>query len=188
MVERDPASDEPSLELPKLRLRRRPPAPTQQVAVPAAGVDVPEPVAEPEPVAGTDPPGPRRERGPGGLPSATLAGLVVGLGVVGLTWASLRSCESIQGTSSCGGAGYPLLALILAVMVLVGSLLLRLARVPDPTTTSVLGVGLAVVVALLVLVDHLMDRSMVVVVPLVSAATFALAHWVTSTFIEPARD
>jgi hypothetical protein len=117
-----------------------------------------------------------------------LSGLVVGLGIVGLTWASLRSCEKVQGTSSCGDVGYPMLALILVVMVVVGWLLLKVLRVRDPASTSFLGTGLAVVVALLVLVDHLLDRSMVVVVPLICAATFGLAHWVTRTFIEPPRD
>ena len=76
--------------------------------------------------------------------AAVLTGLVVGLGIVGLTWASLRSCEGVQGTSSCGDAGYPLLGLILVAMVVVGALLLRLLRVPDPGSTSFLGVGLAV--------------------------------------------
>jgi len=150
----------------------------------------PEPSPAPEAAPAPEPrrKAPREPRGPGGMVAAVLSGLVVGLGIVGLTWASLRSCESIQGTASCGGVGYPMLALILVIMVLVGALLLRLLRVRDPASTSFLGVGLAVVVALLVLVDHLLDRSMVVVVPVITAGTFALSHWVTSTFIEPPRD
>ena len=120
--------------------------------------------------------------------AAVGTGLMVGLGIVGLTWASLRGCAAVQGTSSCGDAGYPLLGLMLAVMVVVGWLLLRLLHVADPATTSFLAVGLAMVVALLVLVDHLMDRSMVVVVPLLCAATYAAAHWVTSTFVESPHD
>ncbi|WP_395656644.1 hypothetical protein [Nocardioides sp.] len=170
------------------------PEPTRPVLVDAP-LDRPTAVPAPAPPPASalePPPAParraRRERGPGGTLAAVVSGLVVGLGIVGLTWASLRSCEGVQGTSSCGGAGYPLLALILVIMVFVGALLLRLARVVDPGTTSFLGVGLAVVVALLVLVDHLLDRSMVLVVPAICAGAFALAHWVTSTFIEPARD
>lgn len=194
----DPEKDKPSLELPKLSLRRRKPRPAPEpVPEPAPEpvveetrpivVEEPEPVPEPEPE-----PEPRRkakrERRPGGLASALLSGLVVGLGIVGLTWASLRSCEAVQGTSSCGDVGYPMLALILVVMVVVGWLLLKVLRVREPASTSFLGTGLAVVVALLVLVDHLMDRSMVVVVPVICAATFGLAHWVTRTFVEPPRD
>ncbi len=205
MADRDPEKDAgPSLELPKLGWRRRkrtaPPAP--EPAPEPARAREPEPppaVEDTRPIVATEPePVPAaaqetrrrepRERRPGGMPAAIGTGLVVGLGIVGLTWASLRSCESIQGTSSCGKVGYPMLGLILVVMVVVGALLLRLLRVRDPASTSFLAVGLAVVVALLVLVDHLLDRSMVVVIPLLSAATFALAHWVTRTFIEPPRD
>ena len=214
MADEDRDEQQPSLELPKLGWpRRKRAAPEQQARQPDVEEPRPEPersVAETRPivVVGPDPmpepmpepeawpepaPEPRRKaprepRGPGGMVAAVLSGLVVGLGIVGLTWASLRSCESIQGTASCGGVGYPMLALILVIMVLVGALLLRLLRVRDPASTSFLGVGLAVVVALLVLVDHLLDRSMVVVVPVITAGTFALSHWVTSTFIEPPRD
>ena len=41
---------------------------------------------------------------------------------------------------------------------------------------------------LTVLGNLLLDRSMVVVVPLICAVTFGLAHWVTRTFVEPPRD
>ncbi|MGY2700808.1 hypothetical protein [Nocardioides sp. HB32] len=199
----DPDKDQPSLELPKLSLRRRKrppaePAPAPE-PVPVPPVEETRPVVvddpRPEPYPGIEPapePEPRRkarrERKPGGMAAAVLTGLVVGLGIVGLTWASLRSCERVQGTSSCGDVGYPMLGLILVVLVLVGWLLLRLLRVPDPASTSFLGLGLAVVIALLVLVDHLLDRSMVVVVPLICALTFGVAHWVTRTFVEPPRD
>jgi hypothetical protein len=199
----DPEKDQPSLELPKLSLRRRKRPPAEPAPAPEP-VPVP-PVEETRPVVVDDPrpelypgiePAPepeprrkaRREREPGGMAGAVLTGLVVGLGIVGLTWASLRSCERVQGTSSCGDVGYPMLGLILVVLVLVGWLLLRLLRVPDPASTSFLGLGLAVVIALLVLVDHLLDRSMVVVVPLICALTFGVAHWVTRTFVEPPRD
>ncbi|HEY0950054.1 hypothetical protein, partial [Nocardioides sp.] len=149
--------------------------------LPTAPDDTPEPVAEPEP----RPARVRRERGPGGMPAVLLTGVVVGLGIVGLTWASLRLCEGVQGTSSCGDTGYGLLIAILVVMVVVGMLLLRLARVPEPGSTSFLAVGLTCVLALLFLVDSLLDRPMVVVIPLISAGTFALAHWVTRTFTGP---
>lgn len=213
----EPEKDGPSLELPKLSLRRkRRPAPTPEPVVDRAPEPAPEPVPEPAPEPVVEqtrpllveepapvapraaeparrpkppkPPRPPKERGPGGMGAALVTGLVVGLGIVGLTWASLRSCESIQGTSSCGDAGYPMLGLILVLMVVVGWLLLRQLRVTDPGSTSFLGAGLAAVLCLLVLVDHLMDRSMVVVVPLLTAATFAAAHWVTRTFIEPPTD
>jgi len=131
----------------------------------------------------------RRVRRPGGLLAATLTGLVVGLGLVGLTWAALRSCGAVRGTTSCGGGvGYPLVALIFVAMVVVATVLLRLARVPEPTGTSLLGLGLAGVIALLFLVDVLLDGSMVVVIPLVTAGTFALSYWVTNNLAAPADD
>ena len=108
--------------------------------------------------------------------------------MVGLTWASLQTCQEMQGTSTCGRAGYPMLALVLAVAVLVGGVLLRLAQMPDPVTTSLLGVGLAAIVALLVLIDHLDQPAMVVVVPLLCSLTFAGAHWLTTSLLEPGTD
>ena len=68
--------------------------------------------------------------------------------VVGLTWVSLRTCEAVQGTTSCGTAGYPMLGLVLVLAVLAGATLLRLAQVPDPVSTSLLAVGCAAVIAL----------------------------------------
>ena len=155
-------------------------------------VTTPEPELEPAPETAEQPALsggarkiPLRARRPGGFPTVVVVGLLVGLAVVGLTWASLQTCEQVQGTPSCGTAGYPMLALVLVVSVLVGGVLLRLTRVPDPVSTSFLGVGLAAVLVLLLLVDRLEEPAMVVVIPVLSALTFAAAHWVTTTFIEP---
>jgi hypothetical protein len=228
--------EQPSLELPKLGLRRRKrkqdsggssteSAPEQVDTAPLTPlapelVEVPEaPAPPPTPVSGGSstesaaervdtPPPPdelasepdvapepqrRKERPirvrpqkPGGMLATVVVGLVVGLGIVGLTYASLQGCEQVQGTTSCGQTGYLLLIAILVVMVVVGTLLLRLARVAEAGATSFLAVGLASVLALLTLVDHLTDTSMVVVIPLLSAACYAAAHWVTRTFVDAA--
>ena len=88
-------------------------------------------------------PGARRAPPPGGWLAAVVTGLVVGLGVVGLTWASLRTCEAVQGTSSVRHGGLPdARAGPGRSPVLVGGALLRLAQVPDPVSTSFLAVGL----------------------------------------------
>jgi hypothetical protein len=226
MADGDSRNDQPSLELPKLGLRRRKkkddpaPAPVeetvvdeavvQEVAVPPPPPPAPELdeapplfVDEIEPMTAVDQApvsvvvdevperAPTRKakriRTPGGMVVAVATGLVVGLGMVGLTWASLKLCETVQGTSSCGGTGYPLLAAILVLMVLVGMLLLKLGRVAEPGSTSILAVGLTAVLALLFLVDSLLDTAMIVVIPLISAASYAASHWVTRTFIEPAE-
>lgn len=123
-----------------------------------------------------------------GLVAALVTGLAIGLLLVLLTAAGQRGCEAAQGTSSCGGAGYPLILAILVVAVLAGGALLRWAGVPDPTSTSFLAVGLLAVIALLFLVEQLDSWSMLLVIPLVSVATFAASHWVTTAVIEPSRE
>jgi hypothetical protein len=100
----------------------------------------------------------------------------------------MRVCTAVKGTSSCGKPGIFLLVAVLVVAVLVGSALLRLAHVPDATSTSFLAVGLTTVFALLFLVGQLFEWWMIIVIPLVSVASFLLSHWVTTTYIEPARD
>src|SRR6478752_2859022 len=197
----DPERDEPSLELPSLgggwRRRRRDRAakasakPTGEVAGTVAAAPSGEQATVPvvQTVAEAPPARERRARPdirlPGGWPAVLATGVVVGLVVVGLTWLSLRTCEAVQGTTSCGTAGYPMLGLVLVLAVLAGSTLLRLAQVPDPVSTSLLAVGCAAVIALVFLIDHLDQPAMVIVIPLVCAATFAGAHWLTTAVIEP---
>ena len=81
-----------------------------------------------------------------------------------------------------------MLLAILAVAVLVGSTLLRLAQVAEPGSTSFLAVGLLSIATLLFLVGSIFEWWMAIVIPLVSVATFLLAHWVTSTYVDPAND
>lgn len=150
----------------------------------SGSLDAPEPSAAPtpEPV--------RRERTVPTLPgrvAAALAGLLTGAVIVGLTSASFELCNTIRGTNSCGGPGILLLVAILVIAVVLGSMVLRLLKVPEPGSTSFLAVGLTSVIALLFLVDALFEWWMVIVIPLVSVATFVLSHWVTETFVETAK-
>ena len=96
--------------------------------------------------------------------------------------------HEVKGTSSCGGPGFFLLVAILVAAVLIGAALLRAAAVPQPGSTSFLAVGLLSVVALLFLVGQLFQWWMIIVIPIVSVATFLLSHWVTTTYIEPGDD
>jgi hypothetical protein len=116
---------------------------------------------------------------------ALVTGAVVGLALVGLTSASLHLCSSVRGTSSCGKPGILLLLVITGAMVLLGSLLLRVAGVSAHGSTSVLGVGLLVVLILLVLLPVLDDWWMVIVVPVVGMLTYAAAWWLTTTYVDP---
>jgi hypothetical protein len=121
-------------------------------------------------------------------PAAVITGLVVGaLGTV-LTYLGLEGCEALKGTSSCGGPGFFLLVGILALMVLVGTVLLKAWRVTDPGSTSFLAVGVLAVVVLVVLIDAVFSGWMFLLVPLVSAGGYALSHWVTTQFIEEQDD
>jgi hypothetical protein len=122
-----------------------------------------------------------------GRVAAAAAGLLVGALIVGLTTASFELCSRIQGTNSCGGPGIFLLLAILVLAVVLGTVVLRLSQVPEPGSTSFLAVGLTSVVALLFLIGALFEWWMVIVIPLVSVATFLLSHWVTATFVEPAK-
>lgn len=189
-----------------------PEAPTEvlEPVVEPAPEPVAEPVAEPEPVAvepapvvpPKEPKAPRPPRAPRaprtprtptapvltGLAAAVVTGLLVGVLVVLLTAGGQQACEAAQGTSSCGGAGYPLVLAILIVAIVAGGALLRWSQVPDPTSTSFLAVGLLAVIALLFLVEQLDSWWMLLVIPAVSTATYAASHWVTTAVIEPARE
>ncbi len=166
-------------------------APTETLVpqAPAAASAVTAPTTTPTtaPDAAPTPPRPPRE-GPllPGRIAAAVAGALAGALIVGLTTAAFELCGQIQGTNSCGNPGILLLMAILALAVVLGTVVLRLCQVPEPGSTSFLAVGLTSVVALLFLVDALFEWWMVIVIPLVSVATFLLSHWVTTTFVEPA--
>jgi hypothetical protein len=194
MPDKEPGADEPSLELPSLRLRlprraKAPQVPREPGKRPRSKRERPpkEPSKRPTKQP-TKQPRPRRELAlptPGGTTAAVVTGALVGVISVGLTWASLRLCEVVRGTTSCGGPGYLLLLLILVAMVLLGTALLRALGVPEPGSTSFLAVGLLAVLTLLLLVGVLFHWWMILVLPACSALTFAAAHWVTTTFVEP---
>jgi hypothetical protein len=204
--------DEPSLELPSLRsaFRRRKPrknrgrpsasravvprfpqqqeeslrATAQLVTTPAAPSlpDAPAPAAVPEPE-------PRRRRSfrlhiPGPV-AALLTGAVVGVALVGLTSAGLHLCTTWRGTSSCGNPGILLLLVITAVAALLGAGLLRLLGVATAGSTSLLGVGLLVVLVLLALLPVVDRWWMVVAVPVLAMLTHLAAWWLTTTYVEP---
>jgi hypothetical protein len=187
----DPRDHEPSLELPSLRSafrrRRRPqtsPAPLVTTPAPPVDESTPEPAepsAEPKRRARRQP---VRVRVPGPV-AALLTGAVVGLALVGLTSTALHLCTTWRGTSSCGRPGILLLVAITVVVAALGWALLRLLGVASAGSTSLLGVGLLVVLVLLALValDH--RGPAVVVVPLLSMLTHLAAWWLTTTYDEP---
>ena len=116
--------------------------------------------------------------------AAALTGAVVGLLAVGLTWLGQQGCELVRGTTSCGGVGLLMLLVILAAMVVLGAVMLKAWGIADPGSTSVLAVGLVAVICLLLLIDVLLSTWMLLVIPLVGAATYTLSHAVTARFVE----
>jgi hypothetical protein len=123
----------------------------------------------------------------GSYRAAALTGLVVGAAMVVLTWLSLRGCEAIRGTASCGGGpGFLLLVATFALCVLLGAQLLKAFSISEPGSSSFLAVGLVAVVALLFLVQYLDHWSMLIVVPLLSIGAHLVSIWVTKTFVDPA--
>jgi len=156
---------------------KKPPRPEKQ-ARPAK----PAKVRHEKPVRDARPP-----REPYGIVlTSVIAGIVVGVALVGAGAGALRGCASVRGTSSCGGAGLPLLALILAGGVILGGVLLRmLSQTPSAMSISFLALAFVAVVSCLALLDVLDGWEAFVIVPALSVVGYLGAHLVTTRYIEP---
>lgn len=187
---------EPDLELPALLGRRRrrahdvPPtsatASTPAAASVTAGPLVPS-QRDPHVTAGKSV---RRFKlpHPPGIAAALVTGLVVGVTGTVLTWGGLRGCEAIRGTQSCGeGSGMALLAVILVVMVVLGSVLLALFGVADNISASVLAIGSAAAFTMLALLDVIFSPWMFLVLPMLTTATYAGAVWLSTRLDDDLR-
>lgn len=116
--------------------------------------------------------------------ASLVTGVLSGLAAVALAVGASRGCEAVRDTSSCGG-GLGLLALvaILAIEVVIGASLLKAWKIPDPFSTSFLGVGIVATVAMLTFLDSLDSVWMFLVIPVLTGATFVLSWWTTVRFI-----
>src|SRR4051812_38483159 len=134
---------------------------------------------------------PEVEREPFRLPAipgrlaAAITGLVVGAFGAMLTYLSLKGCDALRGTETCGGTGLLLLVVILVLMVLLGAVLLAAWQITDARSTSFLAVGVLAVLVMLTLMQQLFSPWMFLIVPILSALAYMLSHWVTTAFIEP---
>jgi hypothetical protein len=171
-------------------------APTAERRVAPAPKPEPEPEPRSERESETEPVSPTRAARTWSMPRPTLpalsgrvaaavTGLVVGIAGAALTYLSLRGCEAVKGTESCGGAGVPILVVILALMVLAGAAVLAVWGVSEARGTSFLGVGVLCVILLVALIEELFSGWMFLVVPVLAALSFVVAHWVTTAFVEP---
>lgn len=180
MADKDPEGGGPSLELPSFAFGRKN---KDKQSEPAAPVEDATPPLEPE----AEEPKPKREFALPALPAlqaALAVGAVIGLLAVLLTFASLKLCELLRGTDSCGGPGLLLLVAMLVILTYVGGWLLRGFGIDDPGSTSFLAVGLLAVLAMLFFLDVIYNWWMVIVIPLVAMATYALSWWVTTRFVD----
>lgn len=191
---------EPTLELPSPFRRRKRRARGEPQPAPEPETDpAPQPAPETDPAPQPAPAGrravraaraARASRAPRARPvlpagAATLVtGVVVGAVGTGLTWAALQGCEALRGTDSCGGPGLLVLIAILSLMVVLGALLLKALRVPEPNATSFLGVGLMAVIVLVTLMESLFSAWMFLAVPVLTALSYLAAQWVSTRFVD----
>ena len=113
------------------------------------------------------------------MPLATAAtGLLVGSLSAGLVWLGMAGCDAWRGSPSCGGGlGVGLLTAVVVISGIAGRLLLGFADVPDASMVSFLGIAIAMIVVLLFLIDETFSVWMWLVIPLLTAATFATSAW-----------
>src|SRR5262245_33347330 len=113
------------------------------------------------------------------LPAAAAAtGLIVGSTSAALVWLGMAGCDLWRDSPSCGGGlGFGMLVAVLVISWIVGRLLLGYAGVPDALLASFLGVGLALIVVMLFLIDETFSVWMWLVLPALTAATFAGSVW-----------
>lgn len=200
--EREPSLELPTLKLPGLGRRKKngprtdaadadtPPDPPAREAGASPGATKAEP--RPAPTAHPRPPSSRAARRTGtgrslptmpGRAAAALTGVVVGASGAAATWGAMAGCEAVRGVSTCGGPpGFLILVTILVLMILLGSALLRAMAVSGSGSTSFLAVGILAVVAMLVLLDAIFSAWMFLVVPVLAAVAYLVAHWVTTRF------
>lgn len=111
-----------------------------------------------------------------GLVWVAVVGGLAGLVVVGVVWVSGQGCELARDAPNCGVLGLPLLVLAVAAAVFAAHQLLRRLAVPRSGLTAFLGVCFMGVVLLAFLADRLRTAWSLLVVPVVTAGTFVLAH------------
>lgn len=111
--------------------------------------------------------------------AAAIVGAVSGLLAVLLVLLAERGCDMARGRPSCGGVGLVMLVAIIVACLVLGALLMRLLHVRDPGLVAFFGVSLAVIFIMLFLIDQVFSGWMLLVIPLLAAATFAVSALLT---------
>jgi hypothetical protein len=105
-----------------------------------------------------------------------VVGLLAGFAAVALVWASERGCDQVRGTPNCGAAGFPLLVLAVVITVVLAAQALKRLALPNHKLVAFLGVGFMLLIVLGFLSNDLFSLWTLVIVPVLTAITFLVAH------------
>ncbi|GAB3814328.1 hypothetical protein [Kribbella italica] len=105
-----------------------------------------------------------------------VVGVLTGFVTIGMVWLSERGCEQFRDTSNCGAWGFPLLVLTVVVAIVLAATALSRLAMPHPRLVAFLGIGFMLLVVLGFLADRLFTTWTLLVVPVLTATTFLLAH------------
>lgn len=105
-----------------------------------------------------------------------VVGLLAGFVTIACIWLSEQSCNRVRDTPNCGAMGLPLLILTVVVTIVLAALALTKLAMPHPRLVAFLGVMFMLLVVLAFLTDHLSSTWSLVVVPVLTAVTFLVAH------------
>ena len=105
-----------------------------------------------------------------------VVGLLAGFVTIGCIWLSEQGCSRVRDTPNCGAMGFPLLILTVIVTIVLAAVALTRLAMPHPRLVAFLGVMFMLLVVLAFLTDHLSSTWSLLVVPVLSAVTFLVAH------------
>jgi hypothetical protein len=107
-----------------------------------------------------------------------VVGLLCGFATVALVWLSERGCDRVRGTPSCGALGLPLLVLTVVITIVLGALALSRLGMSQPRLVAFLGVMFMLLIVVGLLSGQLFSTRALLVVPVLTAITFLVAHLV----------
>jgi hypothetical protein len=105
-----------------------------------------------------------------------VVGLLCGFATIALVWLSERGCDRVRNTPNCGALGFPLLVLTVVVTIVLGALALSRLAMPHPRLVAFLGVMFMLLIVLAFLTNDLFSTWTLLVVPVLTAITFLVAH------------
>jgi hypothetical protein len=107
-----------------------------------------------------------------------VVGLLCGFAMVALVWLSERGCNRVRSTPNCGALGLPLLVLTVIITIVLGTLALSRLGMPQPRLVAFLGVMFMLLIVVGLLSGQLFSTWALLVVPVLTAITFLVAHLV----------